>query len=523
MTFAEYNTDENFDNNKSTADELIQLASKEGVKKEDLQLSPKWAEDKSGNVKNAIEKYYGAPKELPKAEENTALKTDTVKPLPTMTETDTKIDSRDKNFADSQNSIADYQENKETTKQTKKEGSRWNTTLDRVAKSQNGFSNIEDSYLQSLPNFMIKDFLDDKFGDHTTKDAKIRLGYFLINGLQSQLKNASNVMSVTAGHSPMFSDTTSDYEKIRQTNLQQGLENRWNKNKQSTQTAIDLLKQEGMDEQDIQSTIAKVSANSRLQSALNMMNDEEKAYTLTVMSKLGERLNEMDSDELLNLLSAYAIFGDTVTWQEAAEIAAAKFLQNDEVKEKGKNLLDGLSGGMKGATGEENSDDPYGAFMSGDEYKQYADEVNNLYDKFTKGEISEEDYRKQYSDLLKITENHPWATKGKIVPLEESVANGLKQQVLNTKTDKKTTDKELLDAVETFRANPELYQVLTKYPVTKGKWNTTDEEKASISFWNNPENLQKYGFKNKNEVEKALKKVTVINKNPKTKEFIFKE
>ena len=75
MNFAEYNTDENFKGN-SNADELVKLAFDEGKTRDEVEtsLSPLWKEDKKGNVKKALDKYYTtAPKakaEEPKKEPN---------------------------------------------------------------------------------------------------------------------------------------------------------------------------------------------------------------------------------------------------------------------------------------------------------------------------------------------------------------------------------------------------------------------------------------------------------------------
>ena len=72
MTFDEYNTDEVF-NGDSTADELVRLAKEEKKERADVEnsLSPLWKEDKKGNVKKALDKYYPSetPKEEPKKEE----------------------------------------------------------------------------------------------------------------------------------------------------------------------------------------------------------------------------------------------------------------------------------------------------------------------------------------------------------------------------------------------------------------------------------------------------------------------
>ena len=65
MTFAEYNTDENF-NRPSNAMELVKLGFNEGKTREEIEnsLSPLWKEDKKGNVKKALDTYLNQQKSL---------------------------------------------------------------------------------------------------------------------------------------------------------------------------------------------------------------------------------------------------------------------------------------------------------------------------------------------------------------------------------------------------------------------------------------------------------------------------
>ena len=71
MTFDEYNTDENFDRNESSLDELVKLGLEEGKSSDEIKssLSPKWQKSKKiGEFDNYVTKY-SKPKEEPKAEE----------------------------------------------------------------------------------------------------------------------------------------------------------------------------------------------------------------------------------------------------------------------------------------------------------------------------------------------------------------------------------------------------------------------------------------------------------------------
>ena len=67
MTFAEYNTDENFDKDKSSLDELVKIGLTEGKTSDEIKnsLSPKWQNSKKiGEFDNYVSKYSA-----PKAEE----------------------------------------------------------------------------------------------------------------------------------------------------------------------------------------------------------------------------------------------------------------------------------------------------------------------------------------------------------------------------------------------------------------------------------------------------------------------
>ena len=68
MTFDEYNTDENFDNDKSSLDELVKLGLEEGKSSDEIKssLSPKWQKSKKiGEFDNYVTKY-SKPKKSPR-------------------------------------------------------------------------------------------------------------------------------------------------------------------------------------------------------------------------------------------------------------------------------------------------------------------------------------------------------------------------------------------------------------------------------------------------------------------------
>ena len=283
MTFDEYNTDENF-KDKSTADELVKIGYDEGKTREDIEnsLSPLWKEDKKGNVKKALDKYYKV--ETPKEEQKEEVK-ETVKT--TTPETKANITASDKNFTDSQFGLADYANDKVRNSNAAKSQENWDELAGTMEKQGKAFRNIDDKLVAQIPTFMTKRYVDGEFGDPKSTDAKLRLAHFLVNGVGSKLKQASNIAMRTAGKAPMFDDTTSDYEKYQQSNFAKGMENRWRKYEAETNAAIDLATKEGGNEQELRNTAQQITQTNKLNSAFNMLNENQKVYALRVVNKIG--------------------------------------------------------------------------------------------------------------------------------------------------------------------------------------------------------------------------------------------
>ena len=125
--------------------------------------------------------------------------------------------------------------------------------MERLGKS---FRKIDDHFLEQLPRSVFAHYKSGDFGKVGSKEAKQRLAGFIISQFGSSLKTLSNGLMQMGGRSPLFADTTSDWEKFQQTNLGKGMENRWRKYEAETQGAIDLLKKQHTDEQDIKNGIA---------------------------------------------------------------------------------------------------------------------------------------------------------------------------------------------------------------------------------------------------------------------------
>ena len=246
----------------------------------------------------------------------------------------TALDAKTQNFMDKQNAIANTVEDNEYEHQKEELFKRWDARNENMNKMTESMKNIDDHYLEQLPTFMFRRYQNGEFGDPKGKDAKLRLAYFMLNGLQSKMKQASNLFNNAAGRGAMFDDTTSDYEKLQNSNLQQGLENRWNKYKQETQSAMDLAKQGGMSEEEVTDSIAKISSNNRLQSAFNQMGERQKVYALQVLNELGDKLGSMNDTDFANTLMAMSYSGDSLDYKEAAGMLIYRFVKDPEKRDK---------------------------------------------------------------------------------------------------------------------------------------------------------------------------------------------
>lgn len=425
MTFAEYNTDENFDNKKSSLDELVKLGLSEGKTSDEIKnsLSPKWQKSKKiGEFDNYVSKYS-----TPKAEEKKPAEEKVVEKV--VTETAPKKDTVNKQteeYMNTNNAISYTQEDAENKRQSDELGKRWDARLANIDKMTQSMKNIDDRMVEQLPTFMLKRYAKGEFGDPKGSDAKLRLAHFMLNGVQSKLREASNLAMITAGKSPAFSDTTSDYEKYQQTNFAQGMENRWNKYKQETQSAIDLAKQGGMSEEAITDSIATISSNNRLQSAFNQMNERQKVFALQVLGEIGDKMGNMNDTQFVNTLMGMSAMGDSLDYKEAAAMLIYRTVKDPEKKQELLNILGfgdmggGLFGGLSNAlTGgnKEKEDNPEatlgdgtnvdsGKFMTNEDYDKIKTAAEKLGNQYYNGEINEEKFRSEYSKLEAEMKKH---------------------------------------------------------------------------------------------------------------------
>ena len=418
MTFAEYNTDENFNGNSNAMD-LVKLGKDEGMTENQIltSLSPLWKEDKKGNVRKALDYHF------PKTEEK-EVKTE----LPESNAEDT-----DKNFLNNTNAIQDEAEISEMKRQRELQKERYNNTRKRIEESAETFGNIDDHFVENIPTFMTHAYAKGMFGKPGTADANLRFGHLLADSLGTSLSNISHVINKDGRVEE------SEWEKIKNTNLSKGLENRWKKYQEETNAAIELAKKRDMTEEEIDDSIATISSNNRLNTAFRMMDENQKVYLMEVANKVGELVGTKDMKDVSNILVGGAITGD-VTKDEVSAIAIAQLVNkspnmlknlkskypNNPIVEMVSAMVEGNDGGIMqegleseyaGIGGTSNGTkvslkdgtniDP-GKYMNDAEYKELVSAGDKLSQKYYNGEIDETEFRNEYSKLEKIMNQHGW-------------------------------------------------------------------------------------------------------------------
>lgn len=339
MTFAEYNTDENFNGNSNAMD-LVKLGKDEGMTEDQIltSLSPLWKEDKKGNVRKALDYHF------PKTEEKEEEKTE----LP-----ESNIEKKDKKFLNETNAISNEAEIEEMKRQRELQKERYNNTRKRIEESSETFGKIDDHYLDNIPTFMTHAYARGEFGKPGSAAANLRFGHLLADSLGTTLSNISHVINKDG------KVDESEWDKIKNTNMSKGLENRWNKYREETNSAIELAKSRNMTEEEIDNSIATISSNNRLNTAFRMMDENQKVYLMEVANKVGELVGNKDMKDVSNILVGGAITGD-VSKDEVSAIAIAQLVNKspkmlDTLKEKYPNnpivemvtaIVDGDDGGI---------------------------------------------------------------------------------------------------------------------------------------------------------------------------------
>ena len=424
MTFAEYNTDENF-NKPSNAMELVKLGKEEGKTRDEIvnSLSPLWKEDKKGNVKKALD-YHFNTETAPKSEEKETVE-ETVK-----TET-SNLSANEKSYNDAQNKRAD-EAKKEMLDEIKKDSAyNWEERYNSSIKRADAYKTIDDHFIEGLPTFMFRRYENGEFGEKGSKDAKLRMAYFMINGLGTALQNAS--AAIKGGQMKQ-----SDYEKFKDSQMVNALQNRWEKNKADTEGAIKSVEKEFGNEQDARLAAEQFTRDRRANTKWNMMDQNQKIYALEVTKEIGDMLGGMDTSELANFIAGSALTGD-MSKDEVIAIGIAKLAANapdiiaNLPEGNIKNIVLGIRSGNgvklpDGVTPPERKVETKTAGASGNNLKGYQTidgetvdfnmieskegkaKLRNLMDDLSKRyyneEIDEETFRKYYEPLYLESRKH---------------------------------------------------------------------------------------------------------------------
>ena len=117
----------------------------------------------------------------------------------------------------------------------------------------------------------------------------------------------------------------SDWDKYQQTNMTEGLTNRWYKNKAETESAVEALKKQGVEEQDIRNSINKIATNAKMQTAFNMMNEEQKVHALKVISEVGNYIKDFNNDELATFLTGAMLSDKNFSNEDLITAVGLKF------------------------------------------------------------------------------------------------------------------------------------------------------------------------------------------------------
>lgn len=241
------------------------------------------------------------------------------------------LDYRTSQFMNKQNAISKKAKEDELNSIDIDKIRNWQEMYDTSNKVVDAYKNIEDKYIQQLPTFMFRRYQNGEFGDlsnpESKKDAQLRLAHFMINGLGTALSNASNVIKGRELEQ-------SDYEKYQNSNLEQGLANRWKKNNAETEEVIKLANKEADNEQDARLYVEQLTRDNNLKNAWNMMDQNQKLFSINVSREIGKLVGDMNLGELSNFITARALDGSLNEQQAVVAGLATLVSKSPEILDK---------------------------------------------------------------------------------------------------------------------------------------------------------------------------------------------
>ena len=505
-TFDTYNTDEAYKDKGTTAKGLVAAYKKDNPEgsKDDFysKLNATWKEDKNGYVKAAVDEAF---KETPKAEKETVIETPkkeeatekVTETAPEEKKTEapkaktSTLSKGEKDYIKKQDEFADTALNTTLNDVEERRGYNWEQQYETARKAGEAFSRIDDKLVEQLPTFLLKRYQNGEFGDisddttpegkESKKNAQLRLAHFILNGVQSKLKNASNAAAIAAGRSPMFADTTSDYEKYQQSNLAKGMENRWKKYEAETENAIKLASKESMTEQEARLEAEKIANDKKMATKWNMMDARQKVDLMTIKKEIGKLVGNMDLSEIADFMTGEAISGD-LSKDEAIAIGVAQLVKkspellaklpdgdiktailglfgggsvesviaslggsdgNDETPENPDSIIDekktnnkmkNPTGNLKGYKALDGNTYDFNTFESKAGKEKLVSLITDLDDRFYNGEINAETYRKYREPLYNEIGKHTGVKASTTdAALRANVEKKLKDLNTNTK------------------------------------------------------------------------------------------
>ena len=235
------------------------------------------------------------------------------------TSSNTGLDKHTQSYLNKNDTIAETVEKKQLDKLLKNSDANWKQMTETSAKVRNAYNDIDDKYIEQLPTFMFKRYQNGEFGDPKSGDAKLRLAHFMINGVGTALANASHIIKKDGALEQ------SDYEKVQNTNLEQGLANRWRKNTAETEEVIKIANKEADNEQDARIYVEQLTRDNMLKSGWNAMDQNQKLYAINVSREIGKMIGDMNVEELSNFITAQALNGN-LSEQQAVVVGLASLV-----------------------------------------------------------------------------------------------------------------------------------------------------------------------------------------------------
>lgn len=244
------------------------------------------------------------------------------------------LDYRTRDYMDNNKAIANKAKNEALEDIDIDAIKNWEDMYKTADKTVAAYGNIDKKYINELPTFMYQRYKNGEFGDlndpEGKKNAQLRLAHFMINGLGTALSNASNVIKGKELEQ-------SDYEKYQNSNLEQGLANRWKVNNAETEEVIKLANKEADNEQDARLYVEQLTRDNNLKTAWNAMDQNQKLYAVNVSRKVGELIGDMNIKELANFITASALNGNLSEEQAVVAGLAALVSKSPELLDKMKD------------------------------------------------------------------------------------------------------------------------------------------------------------------------------------------